>query len=179
MSNLKHLSREQLLTEKHECKRQMNAAFAKLSGQKTRLQWINKYLYDRLNYLYYYGDSCKEMLDILFKKRWNFTDYWEERTIRCSFDGQKRFFMGESHSTSMPGVSDEDIHYLLNTSSVARVSLNNKEKWELCVLGMEYEKAPEGTHASPKEHERSEHIRTLQSGLRVLVRKSIVMKGNV
>lgn len=47
MSNLKHLTVNQLLAEKSACENYINNLSGKLSGQKERLKWIDKYIFEK------------------------------------------------------------------------------------------------------------------------------------
>ena len=47
MSNLKHQTVEQLEQSKRDCERYIGNLESKLNGQRERLRWINKYLFEK------------------------------------------------------------------------------------------------------------------------------------
>ena len=47
MSNLKHLNAGELLLAKNECKKYITNLKSKLAGQQSRLEWIEKYLFEK------------------------------------------------------------------------------------------------------------------------------------
>lgn len=47
MSDLKHQSVEQLRTTKRECKKYIRKLESQLAGQRERLKWIDKYLFEK------------------------------------------------------------------------------------------------------------------------------------
>ena len=47
MSDLKHQSVNQLKQSKRDCEEYISKLNSKLNGQKVRLEWINKYLYEK------------------------------------------------------------------------------------------------------------------------------------
>ena len=47
MSDLKHQSVGQLQTSKSECEEYISKLESKLNGQRERLKWIDKYLYEK------------------------------------------------------------------------------------------------------------------------------------
>ncbi len=47
MSDLKHQTVSELSVSKVECQNYINNLKSKLSGQQSRLEWINKYLFEK------------------------------------------------------------------------------------------------------------------------------------
>lgn len=47
MSNLKHMTVEQLRKEKDDCERYISSLKSRLSGQQHRLEWIEKYIFEK------------------------------------------------------------------------------------------------------------------------------------
>ena len=47
MSDLKHQSVDQLRKSRRECASYITSLKSRLSGQETRLKWIDKYLFDK------------------------------------------------------------------------------------------------------------------------------------
>lgn len=47
MSDLKHQSLDELKRSNIRCVNYINELKSKLSGQQTRLEWINKYIYEK------------------------------------------------------------------------------------------------------------------------------------
>ncbi len=47
MSDLKHQTLEELRISKYECEKYINRLSSQLSGQKARLDWIDKYIFEK------------------------------------------------------------------------------------------------------------------------------------
>jgi len=47
MSNLKYQNIEQLQASKRQCEKYISSLASKLNGQRERLKWIDKYIFER------------------------------------------------------------------------------------------------------------------------------------
>jgi hypothetical protein len=61
--------------------------------------------------------SNSTVKNLAFVRRWYGTSNIETRFIKCSYDQQKEFFAGVPARESMPHASEDDIYFLLNTTS--------------------------------------------------------------
>lgn len=72
MSNLKHLTLEQLEQERRVCNREIGRLNGKINNQNTRLSWINKYIKDKSVFIgnfngqdVYSTEDVKSVIDYL------------------------------------------------------------------------------------------------------------------